>query len=184
MAFGMTSNKMKLVQGKAIAALLTPCPVILLTSFSAEGTPNVMSVAWHTPLSYDPPMVGVSIDIRRYSHRLISESGEFGINVMSREFQKAVEECGNQSGRNVDKIKSSNLELVQANHIRTPMLKAALAHIECKVEGVIRTGDHSFFIGCVVYAEAVSAQFDNGWNPITSNVLLCTQRDKFGVFHE
>lgn len=175
-------NEMKLVQGHEIAALLTPCPVILVTCCSAKGSPNVLSVAWHTPLSYDPPLLGVGIDIRRSSHDVIQSSGEFGLNVMSIESQAVIEYCGNHSGRDTDKINTANLELCPAHQIRTPMIARAIAHIECVMVDQIRTGDHTFFIGRALYAEASTSRFNTGWDSESANVLLCVKRDQFGVF--
>jgi flavin reductase (DIM6/NTAB) family NADH-FMN oxidoreductase RutF len=62
------TDEMKLIQGKEIAAFLNPRPVVLVTRRDAVGNGNVLSVAWHTPLSHSPPMLGISNDTRRYSH--------------------------------------------------------------------------------------------------------------------
>ena len=102
-------NPMKIIQGRAIAALLNPRPAVLVTCCDGKGKPNVLSIAWHTPLCHNPPMLGISIDHRRYSHNLIDHSGEFVINVVSQAFLPAIELCGNQSGQSMDKFQEAEI---------------------------------------------------------------------------
>ncbi len=50
--------------------LINPGPVVLVTS-KHEEVVNIMTAAWTTPISHDPPLVGVSISPRRFTHELI-----------------------------------------------------------------------------------------------------------------
>jgi flavin reductase (DIM6/NTAB) family NADH-FMN oxidoreductase RutF len=170
---------MKMIQGRAIAALLNPRPVVLVTCCDRAGKPNVLSIAWHTPLSHDPPMLGISVDVRHYSNELISQSGEFVLNVVTHDFQSAVEVCGNYSGRETDKIRNAGLSLQPAYHVRPPSIAGALAHLECAVINQVPAGDHTLFVSRVLYAEAQANCFSESWNPNNGNVLLCLQRDQF-----
>jgi flavin reductase (DIM6/NTAB) family NADH-FMN oxidoreductase RutF len=170
------------VTGREIAALLHPRPVVLVTTCNAEGHPNVISVAWCTPLSHQPPLVGVSIGLGSYSHQLIVENGEFVINVVDSSMQKAVEICGNISGRNCDKLELAGLQTCPAKFIRPPRLTGALACLECQVERYLPVGDHTFFLAKVLIAEAQVGDFTAGWDPSWAQVLLCMQRDRFGRY--
>lgn len=173
-------DEMKLIQGREIAALLNPRPVVLVTCCDEHDAPNVLSVAWHTPLSHDPPLVGISIDLRRYSHELINRSGEFVLNIVAQEFQSIIELCGNRSGRDLDKVRAAGLALQPAYHVNPPFIDGALAHLECTIVNQVRTGDHTFFVGQVLYAEAQAGCFTDHWVPQNGNVLLCLQHDCFG----
>jgi flavin reductase (DIM6/NTAB) family NADH-FMN oxidoreductase RutF len=175
----MNTIQNKTILGRNISALLNPRPVVLVTCCDKNGVPNVLSAAWHTPLSHDPPLLGISIDKRRYSHHLIVASGEFAINVVGPEFQPAIEFCGNCSGAEVDKITSAKLNLKQAYHIRPPLIDGALAHLECVVRQQVNAGNHSFFIADVLYAEAREDGFSDCWEASIGSVLLCLQRDRF-----
>jgi flavin reductase (DIM6/NTAB) family NADH-FMN oxidoreductase RutF len=172
------------VTGREIAALLHPRPVVLVTTCSAEGRPNVISVAWCTPLSHQPPLVGLSIGLGSYSHQLIVENGEFVINVVDSRLQKAVEICGNISGRNCDKLEMAGLETRPAKFIRPPRLAGALACLECQVERYLPAGDHTFFLAKILIAEVQEGYFAAGWDACWAQVLLCLQRDRFGRYIE
>jgi flavin reductase (DIM6/NTAB) family NADH-FMN oxidoreductase RutF len=174
--------EMKSIQGREISALLNPRPVALVTCCDASGRANALTVAWLTPLSHNPPLLGISIDQRHYSHQLITESGEFAINVVGEAFREAIEVCGNCSGREADKIAKASLQLIPAQRIQTPVIAGALAHLECAVVNRVETGDHTFFMGEIVYAEARAGSFSNQWEPPSGDVLLCLQRDRFSTW--
>ncbi len=172
---------MQMIQGRGIAALLNPRPAVLVTCSDEHGAPNVLCVAWHTPLSHEPPLLGISLARQRYSHALICATGEFVVNVVSREFQAAVELCGSHSGRDLDKITAAGLDLQPACHVRPPLIGGALAHLECSLVRQVPAGDHTFFVGQVLYAEARPECFSlEGWDAARGDVLLCVQRDRFG----
>ncbi len=177
-----TIKKYKIVENRQIAALLNPRPAVLVTCCNRSLVPNVLTVAWHTPLSHNPPLLGISIDLRRYSSELIQVQKEFVINVVSKELQSAVECCGSKSGRDEDKFTAAGLIIQSAHYVRPPVIVGALAYLECKVVNELHTGDHTFFIGKVVYAEAQVDCFSDGWEQPEGQVLLCIQRDQFGTW--
>lgn len=171
----------KTVQGRDIAALLNPRPVVLVTCCDAEGTPNALSLAWLTPLSYDPTLVGISVAKSRYSYGLIEESGEFVINIVSAACRHAVEVCGQRSGREGDKLGPAGLKLEPASTVRPPLIAGALGALECRVVDRLPCGDHVLFVGEVLSAVARAGCFGDAWEPSLGDVLLCRQRDRFGT---
>ena len=84
--------------------LLNPLPVVLITSMDHEGKSNVMTAAWAGTICSDPVMVSVSIRKSRYSHELISQSGEFVINMPGVDMALFTDYAGVYSGRNTDKF--------------------------------------------------------------------------------
>lgn len=175
-------SSMKMIRGQQVAALLHPRPAVLVTCCDEHGVPNVLTIAWHTPLSHDPPLLGISVAVRRYSHDLILKNGEFVLNVVHQEFQPAVELCGNQSGRDLEKFAAAGLALQPAVHVRPPLIAGALAHLECVLENHIQAGDHTLFIGRVVCAQAQPSAFQECWMAGPGDVLLCVQRDQYGIY--
>lgn len=70
--------------------LLAPVPPALISSGTLEN-PNVMTAAWTGIVCSDPAMTYVSLRPSRYSHEIISKSGEFVINVPNLPLAKAVD---------------------------------------------------------------------------------------------
>jgi len=179
----MTS--MKPVTGRDIAALLNPRLAVLVTCCDTNGQPNVLTVAWHTPLSHQPPLVGISVGQTRYSNHLIQSQGEFVINIMDAAHQNAVEICGTWSGGSDDKLAIVGLQTRPAMCVCPPVLTEALGVLECRVVQQIKTGDHTFFIGEILQASACAANFSDAWeNHSEHAVLQCLQRKRYGTFVE
>lgn len=135
-----------------ITTLTNPRQTILLTS-RWRKIDNVMTLDWHTPLSFEPMMYAVSIGKTRYSLELIRKSKVFVINFMSKDFKKEILFCGRHSGRDVDKFKETGLKKEEAETINCFRIKQALGYLECKVEEEIEVGDHILFIATVKKAE-------------------------------
>lgn len=127
-----------------------PSPVILVTCIDKKGKPNIITIGMYMPISFNPPLLAIGVSPKRYSHKLIEESGEFTVNIPSKKLVREVIYCGTYSGRNVDKFKETNLTPIQANKIKVPLIKECIAHFECKVVGKHKAGDHTIFIGEVV----------------------------------
>jgi len=112
------------VEKEGIFEMLYPAPVILVTSVDGEGKPNIITLAWATPTSYDPPMVALAVRPERYSYGLIKGTGEFVVNVPTRGLLGAVMACGTTSGRTVDKFRQAGLTPSPARMVKPPTWSA------------------------------------------------------------
>ncbi len=131
---------------------LAPIPVVLLGSGDAEHgvRPNLITVAWAGVACSKPPIISVGIRKERYSHGIISQTGEFTVNLVSEELCRAADFCGVKSGRDVDKFDAMGLTAIPANGLKhAPALAEAPAYLCCKVEDVIELGSHDLFLGKV-----------------------------------
>jgi flavin reductase (DIM6/NTAB) family NADH-FMN oxidoreductase RutF len=127
--------------------LIYPMRVCLITSRHGAKD-NVMAASWVFPLSMDPPLFGVSVSEKRFSHRLIREGKAFGINLPHSELEKAVVVCGTESGRDTDKFAKAGL--TKDDGVRVPLIKQCPVSIECELVDEIKSGDHVVFVGKAV----------------------------------
>jgi len=58
--------------------------LVNIVGTSYNGKINFMAVAWHTYLSFDPPLYGISIAPKRYTYKLLKESQEFNCNFLNK----------------------------------------------------------------------------------------------------
>jgi flavin reductase (DIM6/NTAB) family NADH-FMN oxidoreductase RutF len=151
---------MREVSKESVYRLLHPRQVVLVTCADEKGRPNVLTVAWSTPLSFDPPLVGVSIGKNRYSHGVISRSGEFAISIPPAPLLEKVKRCGTLSGRNRDKFREVGLTPQPSRRLKAPVVKEGIAHLECRVVKKVEVGDHTLFVGEVVEAYADEGVFN------------------------
>ena len=128
-----------------------PTPVALITSVAADGKPNIITLGEVFNISLrTPTIVGVAIRKATYSHGLISESGEYVVNLPTTQMLKAVDRCGTTTGRRVDKFAEFGLTPAPATVVRPPLIEECPVNLECKVIGIEVVGDHDLFKGEVV----------------------------------
>ncbi len=59
--------------------------------------PNMVTIAWAGTVCSDPAMVSISIRPERHSYDIIKETGEFVINLTTKELTYATDYCGVKS---------------------------------------------------------------------------------------
>ena len=128
---------------------------------------NIITLAWHSPLSFKPPLYGISIDSKRHSHNLIMDSKEFVVNFAPFSIVDKLHYCGRHSGRNVDKFRETGLTPMPAEKVNAPLIKECYSHLECRLAETKKCGDHTLFVGEVVNVAADENAFDK----ILKNVL-------------
>ncbi|MDI6708727.1 MAG: flavin reductase family protein [Candidatus Thermoplasmatota archaeon] len=133
-----------------------PKMAVLVTVVS-KAQPNIITLAWHSPLSFNPPLYGISIDPKRYSHNLILEAKEFVVNFAPWEILDKLHYCGKKSGRETDKFEATGLTQIAASKVKAPLIKECYSHLECRLVESKLYGDHTLFIGKIV---AVSVNED------------------------
>ena len=133
--------------------LLNPVPCVMISCRDTDGRENIMTAAWAGTICSDPVMVSVSIRKSRYSHDMIVRSGEFVMNLTSRDLVKAADYVGMKSGRNVDKFNlfgDLHLTRMDSQKVKAPSIAESPVCLECKVRDVIELGSHDMFIAEVV----------------------------------
>lgn len=129
--------------------VLAPVPPVLVTCGTMEKS-NVLTVAWTGVLNTRPPMTYVSIRPERYSYGIIKQTGQFAINLTTSAMCKHVDFCGVKSGKDIDKFKACNFNLLSANKIDTPIIEECPVALECVVKQTIDLGSHTMFMSEIV----------------------------------
>lgn len=134
-----------------VARLMNHGPTVL-ASARHEGRSNLITLAWTTPVSIDPPMVAIAVAPARFTHDLIARSREFVVNIPGSHLLPAVWFCGTVSGRDCDKFAGAGLNESTAAVLAAPLVTECFGHVECSVVDAPTAGDHTIFIGEVVAA--------------------------------
>jgi len=121
---------------------------------------NAMTAVWITRLSFKPQLIGVAIGKSRFSFHMIETSKVFAVSVLGPEQLELARHFGFKSGRDTDKLRGiAHFSKVTG----APILKSALAYVDCKVVSSHEVGDHTFFVGEVlegaVYREGEAALY-------------------------
>jgi len=151
--------------------LLHPQPVYLIISKLGEKV-NIMTAAWVSPVSFNPPLLIVSISPKRYTYEIIRKTGEFVVSTVSKDLLNIAYYCGSVSGRTRDKVKDLGLNLIEFKNIGVPYLANSYASLGCKVEKEVEVGDHVLFVGRVVEMHYDQELFKKGFLDVSKIDVL------------
>lgn len=133
---------------------------VALVGARTETQTNFMSCAWHTALSFEPPLFGVLISKKRFTHKLISEAREFTANFLAFETIKLSAQMGRRSGYDMDKLKEFRVKLAPSKVIRSPVIEEAYVSFECRLAEIKTYGDHDLFVGEVLAVHEQEKSFN------------------------
>ncbi len=134
--------------------LLHPKMVFFLTSVDSRGNPNVMTCAWATPASEEPPVAVVCVSKESHTAELIKQTREFVINIPTGKLLKALRACGKLSGRDTDKLKKAGLRAFNARKVKPPVIDGCIGYMECRLWRTVDAGECYAFFGKVLSAYA------------------------------
>ena len=131
----------------------------LLVTMDNERTPNVMALLWKTIGElWMIPIITIAVSPARYSFELLTKGiDEFTVNIPSEKIVNSINITGTYSGRNSDKFKMANLEIIEGKRIKVPTIKDSILSYECKTVHVCKSGNmasHHLFFGKILAAYA------------------------------
>jgi flavin reductase (DIM6/NTAB) family NADH-FMN oxidoreductase RutF len=135
-----------------------------VVSMDKSGKLNVMALLWKTIGElWMIPVITIAVSPTRYTFELLTEGvPEFTINIPSEKNADTINITGSNSGRNIDKFKKANLEIIEGKLTKVPTIKDSLLSYECKIVHTCKSGDmasHSLFFGQILKAYASNKIF-------------------------
>lgn len=122
-----------------------PIPAVMVSCGTMEKS-NIITVAWTGIINTDPAMCYISVRPTRHSYEMIKKTGEFVINLTTKDLAYATDWCGVKTGAKVDKFKEMKLTKEKANFVNCPMIKESPVSVECKVKEIRELGSHHMFV--------------------------------------
>lgn len=142
--------------------LFGPVPAVLVTTIDREGNANVFTVGWTGVACTHPPLVTIAVRKNRLSYENIRATGEFVINLTTREMVKMTDFCGCRSGRKINKIQYFGMETEPGVDVAVPSLAKSPVALECKVRSVTELGTHDLFVAEIVRNKVEKSLIDEG----------------------
>lgn len=117
---------------------------------SADGDEwNGMTASWVTQLSMEPVLIGIGVDNKAVTHRLIRDGGSFTVNLWPSDDTRVFVKFSKPAER---KDGTLNDRPVHLGTTGAPIFDEALAWLDCEVRQSIDMGTHTLFVGEVVDA--------------------------------
>ena len=130
-----------------------PLPAVMVSCGTMEES-NIITVAWTGIINTDPAMCYISVRPTRHSYERIKKTGEFVINLTTKDLAYATDWCGVKTGAKVDKFKEMNLTKEKAKFVKCPMIKESPVSVECRVKEIKELGSHHMFVAEILAINA------------------------------
>ncbi len=147
-------------------------PAILSTQHL--GRVSAMPVVSYASISDSPPLVAVACNPESFTCKLVLKASSFSLCILDRDHAKAVARLATTSGSKVkDKLLDAGLKHHPGSKLKVPVIKSAVATLECLLKDEWSLGDHTLLVGSVEAASASKA-FDDFWDFQRYHPLLYT----------
>jgi flavin reductase len=125
---------------------------ICVVTIEHDGTRTGLTVGSLVSLSLEPPLVSFALGHQAQLHELLRGAGEFGVSLLAAE-QEAVAQ---HFARSVPPIALWTGIDVRDDVDGPPLLAGALGWLRCRVRAEYPAGDHTIFVGEVVWSDVGS----------------------------
>jgi flavin reductase (DIM6/NTAB) family NADH-FMN oxidoreductase RutF len=126
-----------------------PNALVLIGSAAGDEW-NAMTASWVTQVSMEPVLIGVGVDNKAVTHRLISAGKHFSISLWSAEDTRVFVKFSKPAERSDSTL---NGRPVFAAVTGAPIFEEAIAWMDCELRNAYDLGTHTFFVGEVVAAD-------------------------------
>jgi len=133
--------------------------VTVVTTWDADGHPAGLTASSVTSVSLDPPLVLVCVAHTSQSYPAFQSHGKFAINVLHTDHEQIARRFASSVG-GPEKFESIGY---RPGALGLPILKDALAELECTIVHAYPAGDHTIFVGRV---EVADSRGDTGLEPL------------------
>jgi flavin reductase (DIM6/NTAB) family NADH-FMN oxidoreductase RutF len=95
---------------------------------------NTMTIGWATfGFIWQKPIMMVAVRSSRHTFGIMEAAEDFTVTVPEGDMAKEIAFCGSKSGRDLDKFKMCNLEILNGSKVVSPIIKTPGHHYECKI---------------------------------------------------
>jgi len=166
--------------------MLYPVPAVMVSCADKEGNKNIVTIAWAGTICSDPAMVSISVRPERHSYKMIRETGEFVINLTTKDLTYATDWCGVKSGRDVDKFTEMKLTAAKADSLQyAPIIDESPVNLECKVKQVLELGSHHMFVAEITGVQISEKHMnENGKFELNQTGLVAYSHGEYFVLGE
>ena len=122
---------------------------VTIVTAAYAGEQHGMTVSSFTSVSLEPPLVIISLHTESRTHRLVHAAGTFAVNILSADQGALSDLFAGRASEDEDRFAGLETETLVTG---APVLKDALARLDCRVTQVISAGMNTIFLAEVVAA--------------------------------
>jgi flavin reductase (DIM6/NTAB) family NADH-FMN oxidoreductase RutF len=113
---------------------------------------NMFTANWLTQVSFDPPLLALSVENDSHSIELVRRTGVFAVSVLEAAQKDEAGLLGKRWKLRPDKIEAVP---TRSGITGCPILETALGYLECRVTAEVPAGDSTLFLAEIINAEVL-----------------------------
>ena len=178
-----------------LASLVTPRPIALVTTLSADGRVNAAPFSFFNLMGANPPICAFAPGDRdngtpKDTALNIRAGHEFVVNLVDESIAEAMNQCAASLPFGENELVRAGLTAVPSTLVKPPRIAAAPASLECVEWGTLQIGGNRMVIGLIKRLHLRDELFDAATKRVRTEKLLtigrmasphwyCKTRDRF-----
>lgn len=146
-------------------------PVSLVVTGTIEKA-NIVTIAWVSLLTSNPPTLGISVGSKGFSGKEILKNKNFTVNIAGVDIMTEADFCGITSGKDVDKFEITGLTPLASRFIPSPIINECPLNFECKLVNASVVGTTNHFTGEILEVHMDSDKLKDARVPQSLDVEL------------
>ncbi len=150
------------ISPKKFFGFIAPRPTVCVSTIDEDGNANLAPYSFVSPVSFNPPMIGIFSAESRDTTANCRETKEFVVAPVTESWMKEGVETEVSLPREESEFNEIGLNERESKKVAPPSVEEALVNIECKFHNEVELGDHFLLVGKVVHVEADEEAVKNG----------------------
>lgn len=142
--------------------LIAPRPTVCVSTVSGDGISNVAPYSFATPLSFAPPLLGISVGEGKDTILNARETSDFVVAPLTEDWMEKGIESEVSISRGENEFEEVGLTESESERVKSPSIEEAPINIECTYWDDLETGDHYLMVGEVVYISVEESSVKDG----------------------
>ncbi len=135
---------------KKFYGLISPRPTVCVSTVSPEGNSNIGPYSFVSPVSFNPPLIGISAGKNKDTLLNARDTGDFVIVPVTEGWMDKGIKSEISLPRNKSEFEELELNEKKSKEVRSPSVEEAPVNIECEYWDELEAGDHVWLVGKVV----------------------------------
>lgn len=145
---------------------ICPRPVLLVCTLGADGVRNLAPYSHVTIGGASPPSIVMCSTVERDGRikdtaRNILDTGEYTVNLVTRDFMGMVNDCSRSYPPDVDELEENEFTALESAKVKPPRIAESPVHLECKLHTTAQHGEGPlsslYIIGEIVMAHVAES---------------------------
>jgi len=149
-----------------LISAIVPRPIAFVTTMDAMGRTNAAPFSYFTGVGSSPPSLlicsGRRRDGEKDTQRIITETGEFVVNVVVEEIMDGVIVGGTDHPPGVSEIELAGLAVAPGVKVKAPRLADSPVNMECRLSRIVEVAGSAIIVGEVVLVHVRDDLIDGG----------------------